>query len=53
MYLGSVLNDNNVRQPEISERICKGNRAYYANAKTFKIKIVKEKYKYENVFKPY
>jgi len=33
VYLGSLLNVSKFRQPEISERICKGNIAYYANAK--------------------
>jgi len=36
IYLGSLLNDSKLRQPEISERICKGNRAYYANAKVLR-----------------
>jgi hypothetical protein len=33
IHLVSLLNDSKLRQSEISERICKGNRPYYANAK--------------------
>jgi hypothetical protein len=33
MCLRSILNENNQMQFEIAERIRKGNRAYYANAK--------------------
>jgi hypothetical protein len=40
-YLPSVLNESNLMQPEISERICKGNRAYYANAKLLRSKLLK------------
>jgi hypothetical protein len=31
-YLGSLLIESNLMQPDISERICKGNGACYANA---------------------
>jgi hypothetical protein len=36
IYLGAILNENNQMQFEIAERIRKGNRAYYANAKLLK-----------------
>jgi hypothetical protein len=39
--LGSILNENNQMQFEIAERIRKGNRAYYANAKLLKLKLLK------------
>ena len=32
-YLGSILNADNKMNIEIAERIAKGNKAYYANAK--------------------
>jgi hypothetical protein len=41
IYLGSILNENNQMQFEIAERIRKGNRAYYANAKLLKLKLLK------------
>jgi hypothetical protein len=34
--LGAILNENNQMKFEIAERIRKGNRAYYANAKLLK-----------------
>jgi hypothetical protein len=40
--LGAILNENNQMQFEIAERIRKGNRAYYANAKLLKSKLLKE-----------
>jgi hypothetical protein len=39
--LGPILNKNNQMQSEIAERIRKGNRAYYANAKLLKSKLLK------------
>jgi hypothetical protein len=33
IYLGAILNENKQMQFEIAERIRKGNRDYYANAK--------------------
>jgi hypothetical protein len=35
-YLGSVLNADNKINIEIAERIAKGNKAYYDNAKLIK-----------------
>jgi hypothetical protein len=55
MYFGSLLNDSNLRQPEISERICKGNRAYYAHAKLLRLKFLKRNIKmkiYLNLIRP-
>jgi len=34
---------------EIAERTAKGNKAHYANAKTNKIEILKEKHQDENI----
>jgi hypothetical protein len=42
MYLGSILNENNQMQFEIAERMRKGNRAYYANEKLLKSKLLRE-----------
>jgi hypothetical protein len=42
IYLGAILNENNQMQFEIAERIQKGNRAYYANAKLLKSKLLKK-----------
>ena len=39
-YLGSILNADNTINKEIAERIAKGNRAYYANAKLIKWKFL-------------
>jgi hypothetical protein len=36
-----MQNENNQMQFEIAERIRKGNRAYYANAKHLKSKLLK------------
>jgi len=55
VYLGSLLNDRKFRQPEISERICKGNTAYYANAKLLRLKFLKRNIKmkiYLNLIRP-
>jgi hypothetical protein len=39
--LGSILNADNKINIEIAERIVKGNKAYYANAKLIKLKFLK------------
>ena len=44
-YLGSILNANNKMTIEIAERIAKGNKAYYANAKLIKSKLLKKNMK--------
>ena len=41
-YLGSILNADNKINIEVAERIAKGNKAYYANAKLIKSKFVKK-----------
>jgi hypothetical protein len=41
-YLGSILNADNKINIEIAERIAKGNKAYYANAKLVKSKFLKK-----------
>jgi hypothetical protein len=41
-YLGSILNADNKMNTEIAERIVKGNKAYYANAKLIKSKFLRE-----------
>jgi hypothetical protein len=41
-YIGSILNADNKMNIEISERIAKGNKAYYANAKLIKSKFLKK-----------
>jgi hypothetical protein len=41
IYFGAILNENNQMQFKTSERIRKGNRAYYANAKLLKSKLLK------------
>ena len=40
-YLGSILNADNEINIEIAERIAKGNKTYYANAKLIKSKFLK------------
>jgi ubiquitin-protein ligase len=44
-YLGSILNADNKMNIEIAERLAKGNKAYYANAKLIKLKFLKKKSK--------
>jgi hypothetical protein len=39
-YLGSTFNADNKMNIEIAERIAKGNKAYYANAKLIKSKFL-------------
>ena len=41
-YLGSILNADNKINIEFAERIAKGNKAYYANAKLIKPKFLKK-----------
>ena len=41
-YLVSILNADNKMNIEIAERITKGNKAYYANAKLIKSKFLKK-----------
>jgi hypothetical protein len=40
-YLSSILNADNKMNIEIAERITKGNKAHYANAKLIKSKFLK------------
>jgi len=40
--MGSILNEDNKMKIEIAERIAKGNKAYYANAKLTKSKFLKK-----------
>jgi len=48
-YLGSILNGDNKINIEIAERIAKGNKAYYANAKLIKSKFRKKKHQNESI----
>jgi hypothetical protein len=41
-HLGSILNADRKMNIEIAERIAKGNKAYYANAKLTKSKFLKK-----------
>jgi hypothetical protein len=41
-YLDSILNADNKMNIEIAERIAKGNKAYYANSKLIKSKLLKK-----------
>ena len=41
-YLGSVLNEDNKMNVAFAERIAKGNKAYYANSKLIKSKLLKK-----------
>jgi hypothetical protein len=53
--LGSILNADNKINIEIAERIVKGNRAYYANAKLIKPKSLKKNTKmkvYKTIIRP-
>jgi hypothetical protein len=53
--LGAILNENNRMQFEIAERMRKGNRAYYANAKLLKSILLKRSTKmriYLTLIKP-
>jgi hypothetical protein len=54
-YLGSILNADNKMNIEITERIAKGNKAYYASAKLIKSKFLKKKPKmkiYKTMIRP-
>jgi len=54
-YLGSIINDNNSIEEEIKERIVLGTKAYYANLKFFKSKLVTKYSKlklYRSVIRP-
>jgi len=44
-YLGSIINDNNSIQKEVRERIALGIKAYYANLKVFKSRLVTKRSK--------
>jgi len=49
------LNADNKMNIEIAERIAKGNRAYYANAKLIKLKFLKKNTKmkiYKTIIRP-
>jgi len=39
-YLGSIINDSNSIEVEVKERIALGTKAYYANQKFFKSRLV-------------
>ena len=47
-YLGSILNADNKMNIEIAEGIAKSDKAYYDNAKNYKIENGNEKYQNEN-----
>ena len=54
-YLGSIFNANNKMTIEIAERIAKGNKAYYTNAKLIKSNFLKKNTKvkiYKMVIRP-
>ena len=54
-YLGKIVNGNNTLEEEITERIVKGNKAFYANKTLFKSKLVSRKSKlmlYWSVIRP-
>jgi hypothetical protein len=54
-YLGSILNADNKMNIKIAERIVKGNKAYYANAKLIKSKFLKRNTKmkiYKTIIRP-
>jgi hypothetical protein len=54
-YLVSILNADNKMNVEIAERIVKGNKAYYANAKLIKLKFLKRNAKmkiYKTIIRP-
>ena len=54
-YLGSILNADNKMNIETAERIVKGNKAYYANAKLIKSKFPKRNTKmkiYKTIMRP-
>ena len=54
-YLGSILNANNKMNTEIADRIAKGNKANYDNAKLIKSKFIKKNTKmkiYKTMIRP-
>jgi hypothetical protein len=54
-YLGSIINGNNSIEEEINERIVLGTKAYYANLKFLKSKLVTKYSKlklYRSVIRP-
>jgi hypothetical protein len=54
-YLGSILNADNKMNIETAERIAKDNKAYYANAKLIKSKLLKRNTKmkiYKTIIRP-
>ena len=42
-YLGSIINSNNLISEEINQRIINANRAFYANSKILKSRLVTQK----------
>jgi hypothetical protein len=54
-YLGTTVNENNILEEEIRERIAKGNKAFYANETRFTSNLVSRKSKlkfYWSVIRP-
>jgi len=54
-YIGTIVNGNNTLEEEITERIAKGNKAFYANKPLFKSNLVSRKSKlklYWSVIRP-
>jgi hypothetical protein len=54
-YLGSILNADNKINIKIAERLVKGNKAYYTNAKLIKSKFLKKNTKmkiYKTIIRP-
>jgi hypothetical protein len=54
-YLGYILNANNKINIEFTERKAKGNKAYYANSKLIKSKLLKKNSKmkiYKTMIRP-
>jgi hypothetical protein len=54
-YLGSILNADNKMNIEFAERIAKGNKTYYANAKLIRSKFLKRNTKmkiYKTIIRP-
>ena len=54
-YLGSIINDSNSIEEEVKERIAIGTKAYYANPKFFKSRLVTKSSKlklYRTVIRP-
>ena len=54
-YISTIVNGNNTLEEEISERIVKGNEAFYANRTLFKSNLVSKNSKlklYWSVIRP-